>query len=212
MVRETQLFDPSERFTIERPLIDDLALPVGDHYGNEVFDNYLNFYAGIAKRYKPKRILEIGVRYGYTAICMMTGLHANRGAPKCDYLGLDDESYHPCLARANENFAAVVPWATARAIHWNTFLHGVPPDCGMFQLAHVDGNHSYEGVARDLAAVWPVVEVGGLIVLDDAMAVHSNPIWQAIQDFLHRFDATSNMVEYQYLETLRGHYLIRKVD
>ena len=197
---------------INRNLIDGIALPVGDRYGDEVFDNYLDWYAGIAKRYKPKRILEIGVRYGYCAISMMTGLHANRGAPNCEYLGLDDESYHPCLARANENFTAVVPWASARAIHWNTFLHGVPSDCGMFQLAHVDGNHSYEGVKRDLAAVWPVVEVGGMIVLDDALAIYSNPIWQAIQDFLNCHLATPNMVEHQYLETLRGHYLIRKVD
>lgn len=211
MVREAQLFDPAERYTIERPLIDEIALPVGDHYGDEVFTDYLDFYAGIGRKFKPKRILEIGVRYGYTAISMMTGLHANRGAPKCEYLGLDDESYHPCLARANENFAAVVPWANARAIRWNSF-NGLPPDCGTFDLIHVDGNHDRHGVENDLAHAWPVLNVGGIILLDDALAVYSNPIWQAIQDFLHRFDATSNMIEHQYLETLRGHYLIRKVD
>lgn len=212
MIREAQLFDPADKYPIERSLIDAIALPVGDHYGDDVFHSYFDFYAGIARQYKPKRILEIGVRYGYCAICAMTGLHANRGAPKCEYLGLDDESYHPCLARANENFAAVVPWAKAQAIRWNTFLNGVPLDQGTWDLIHVDGNHTYEGVTRDLAATWPVLNAGGFIVLDDALAIHSNPIWSAIQDFLNRNLTTHNMIEYQYLETLRGHYLLRKVD
>jgi predicted O-methyltransferase YrrM len=215
MIREAELFTDTDRYLIHRHIIDDISVPVGDHYGNEVFDNYFDVYAGVAKRYKPKRILEIGVRYGYTAICMMLGLHANRGAPGCEYLGLDDESYHPCIPKANENFAAVVPWAKAKAVHWNSFT-GLPHECGTFQLIHVDGNHSYGGVINDLTHTWPVLDVGGLILLDDSKPRNDDgspaEIYRAIQDFLLQFNCTGNMVEHQYVETLRGHYLIRKVD
>lgn len=80
------------------------------------------------------------------------------------------------------------------------------------QLIHIAGRSCYGSVSQALADAWLELKAGGIILLDDALAIYSNPIWQAIQDFLRRFDATSNMVEYQYLETLRGHYLIRKVD
>lgn len=215
MLHETVIFENADRLVLDRAIFDPIALPVGDRYGDEVFEHYLDFYAGICKKYKPKRVLEIGVRYGYCAIAMQLGCRKNPGQPKFQYLGVDDESYHAnSCARANQNFAAVCPWADMRAIKFNSITQGLPPDCGTFDLCHIDGNHTYQGVAGDLELCWPVLNPGGIIMLDDAKPVMDDgtpaPIYSAIQDFLKRFEYTPELVEHQLVENLRWHVFIRK--
>lgn len=34
-------------------------------------------------------------------------------------------------------------------------------------FAYIDGDHSYTGVCADLASLWPLMKVGGVIMLDD---------------------------------------------
>ncbi|MGB0411069.1 MAG: class I SAM-dependent methyltransferase [Pikeienuella sp.] len=40
------------------------------------------------------------------------------------------------------------------------------PD-GALDFVYIDADHSYEGVTRDLALIWPKMKFGGQIVLDD---------------------------------------------
>lgn len=214
MLQEVELLSKAERYVIERKIIDEIALPVGDRYGDDVFTDYFDCYAGLARKYRPKRIYEIGVRYGYTAIVFMMGLRANRGAPKAEYLGIDDESYHfGSCAQANANFAQMLPGYNMRAMKFNSF-HGTPTGIGTFDLCHIDGNHDYHGVANDLLNVWPLVNPGGIVVLDDAAPVddrgNPGPIYTAIQDFLSQFEYSEELVEWQYIPNLRGHFIIRK--
>lgn len=215
MVHETVLFTNDERYLIDRSIIDQVALPVGDRYGDDLFAEYFADYSGMARKYKPKRIYEIGVRYGYTAICMMLGLHANRGAPKCEYFGVDDESYHSCVTRANENFKILVPWANAYCHKWNSF-NGIPPNIGTFDMIHIDGNHDYHGVTNDLRYTWPVLNPGGVILLDDAAEFdaegHSGPIYRAIQDFLSELNTGIPRVEFQVQPNQRTHVYIRRCE
>lgn len=213
MLEEVTLFENSERYAIDRSVIDQIALPVGDHYGDELFTGYFADYAGMARKYRPKRIYEIGVRYGYIAICMMLGIRANRGAPKAEYVGIDDESYHPCLAQANRNFAELLPGYSMHAMHYNSF-HGVPPGIGTFDFCHIDGNHDYHGVMNDLLNTWPILNPGGFILLDDAAQADGEgrpgPIFAAIQDFLRQFEHSSERVAWQYQPNERCHVYLRK--
>jgi predicted O-methyltransferase YrrM len=214
MLEEVNLFDNADRYVIDRSVIDAVALPMGDNYGDEIFTDYFCDYAGMAHKYKPKRIYEIGVRYGYTAICMLLGAHANRGAPKPEYIGVDDESYHPCVTKANENFATVVPWANARCIKWNSF-DGVPTGVGTVDFIHVDGNHDYMGVANDLLNCWPILNPGGFILLDDAAQVddhgYPGPIFSAIQDFLRQFKHSEERVQWMFHKNQRSHVYIKRL-
>ncbi len=216
MIREAELFSPDEVVHFDRGIIDSVAIPMGDIYGGEVFTDYLSFYSGYAHKFRPKRIFEIGVRFGYSAISMLMGAHKNPGSPKPCYIGIDDESYHyGSCAKANENFAQLVPWAEAKATRWNSFSE-LPPGLGTFQLVSIDGNHDHHGVLQDLQKTWPLLDVGGVIVLDDAKPTNDDgtpaPIFRAIRDFLLQFNCSQNIVEVQLVENLRWHYLIRKVD
>ena len=213
MVEEAVLFTNKERYPIDRAIIDQVALPVGDQYGDDLFAEYFADYAGMAKKYKPKRIYEIGVRYGYTAICMILGCRANRGAPHAEYIGVDDESYHPCVVRANENFQTIVPFAKATCMKWNSFW-GVPPDVGTFDMIHVDGHHARNAIFNDLDAVWSILNPGGIVLLDDAAKVDDKgdpgEVFTAIHDWLAQFLHTEGVIQWHYQENQRCHVYIRK--
>ena len=43
------------------------------------------------------------------------------------------------------------------------------PILGKFQLLFIDGDHSYKGVVRDIKAQFPQLEIGGTLVLHDAL-------------------------------------------
>jgi len=208
MVREAVLFTAEDRYEIDRSVIDPIALPVGDSYGNDVFSNYLDSYAGACRRYGPSRILEIGVRYGYSAICMLMGARAG-GVKTPEYLGIDDESYHGgSCARANQNFQTVVPWAKAQAIKWNSITQEMPLGIGTFDFCSIDGNHERLPVLNDLEKCWPLLNVGAIVLLDDATI--GCEVHKGICDFLLRFNCTEEVIETQYWPNLRNHFFIRK--
>ena len=209
MLIEASLFDAeTESYEFDRSLIDQIALPVNDRYGDALFPGYFYQYAGMARKYKPKRIYEVGARYGYIAIAMVAGVRANRGRPNTEYVGIDDESYHHgSCAQANRNFAQVFPDVKMRAMYWNSF-HGMPPDLGSFDFIHIDGNHDYHGVMNDAMACWPWLNPGGIMLFDDATV--DSPIWEAIQNFTAQFHSSPESVEYHYQRNERNHVYLRK--
>lgn len=209
----TTIFSPAERVPVERAFLDEVALPAGDNYGDELFTEYLADYAGMAVKYHPARVFEIGVRFGYIAMCMANAVH-NAGAQQFEYLGIDDESYvFGSCERANANFAHRCPYASMRAIKANSF-YGLPQGIGTFDFIHVDGNHDYHGVQNDLGRVWPLLNEGGFILLDDAAKQddqgNPGPIYRAIQDFLNTIPA-DDRVEWQYVENQRCHVYIHRL-
>lgn len=209
MVVDGSFYNPEvDRFEFDRALIDKVAFPLGDRYPQEIFDRYFYDYGGMAQKFKPRRVLEIGVRYGYTGIVFCLGARGKLGIVDIDYVGLDDESYHAnSCAQANANFAQAVPWANARAMRWNSF-NGLPKDIGTFDMIHVDGNHDTHGVLNDLGHTWPVLNPGGFILLDD---YYMPPIRKAIDTWLAAMDVSEEVVEVQWVENERGHAYVRKV-
>ena len=214
MIKSATLFTQKERLHVPRPLIDTLCrqMPIQDHYGDDLFSGYFADYAGMAAKYQPASILEIGVRFGYTAICMMWGKRQADPEAEVFYRGIDDESYHPCLLQANNNFRASVPWANAQAIYYNSITQGIPPECRnrAWSFIHIDGNHDYHGVTNDLERTWNLAANGGIILLDDAMDIPENPIAQAIKDFVRRVDDNQWSIEIQWHPNERHHCYIRK--
>lgn len=208
MIVEGDFYDPeADRFKFDRTLIDEVAFPLGDRYPQEIFERYFYDYSGMAHKFKPRRILEIGVRYGYTGIAFCLGVRGDKGRADVEYLGVDDESYHVgSCDRANANFAQVVPWASARAIKWNSFS-GLPPNVGTFDLAHVDGNHDVHGVLNDLGIVWPVINPGGFVLLDDT---YFPQIRKAIDTWLEAMDVDEEVIEAQFINNERGHCYLKR--
>lgn len=208
MLQESILFEDSDRYMIDRSIIDDIATPVGDWYGDDVFTEYFSFYAGMSRRHKPKRIFEIGVRYGYNAIAMLVAQHKLPGAPKPEFVGVDDESYHfGSCDRANQNFAKVVPWAKAQCLKACSW-YGLPNGIGTFDFISVDAHHDRAAILNDASRAWPILNDGGIMYFDDATP--GNSVYEGIMEFLIQFENRTEVIQFQSIPNLRDHFAIRK--
>jgi predicted O-methyltransferase YrrM len=212
------LFDVKDRWTPDRAVIDALCKNSGDPpYMDGVFTDYFADYCGIMRQEKPARFFEIGARYGYTGVVMLLALQSLDPSLPTEYWGIDDESYHyRSCDKANENLAMILPSGHAALCQkWNSITQGMPQDCGMFDLIHIDGNKEYHGRLNDLTISWPYLKSGGFIILDDAAKVCDDgtpgPTYVAVQDFLKQFEDSDVVhVDWQYHVNLTHHLYLRK--
>jgi len=174
----SDLFDISERLYVP---IEQIAMPsdisiFGTSFGES---SYYSDYAGIGKKYAPQRVLEIGVRFGYSGIAITSGALVGGAKPPVTYVGLDAEQFsghtreqgsgdYRSNAVAAENFRRFRPGVEATFFTCDT-RNGLPEDvlAQKFDLINVDGDHSYEGAYGDLCRVWPLLNPGGIIIVDD---------------------------------------------
>lgn len=207
MVVELELYrHETDAFLFDRNLIDQVAFPLGDRYPIEIMTNYFSHYGGMVKKFKPRRLLEIGVRYGYTGIVFWAA--ANEASVKnFEYLGIDDESYHAkSCNQANDNFRIVGANEQCRCLRWNSF-DGIPSRFGTFDMIHIDGNHESHGVLNDLGHCWPILNVGGFILLDD---YYFPEIKAAIHQWLEGYRDADEVIAVQFVENERGHCYLAK--
>ena len=214
MVIECDFLTRDELFKFDRKLIDQVSIPVGECYPPEIFTNYFGHYGGMVYKFKPRRFLEIGARYGYTAIVVCQAALAAGVAP-FEYLGIDDESYPPAkgvtvgsCAWANQNFAKLSLQNMARAVKWNSITQGLPPNCGVFDMIHIDGNHDTGPVLGDIGHCWPVLNEGGFLLFDD---YQMPPVKRAIEQWLEGFVDAEEVVAVQFADSERGHCYVRKL-
>ena len=147
---------------------------------------------------QPRRILEIGVRAGYGAAAFLAA------CPQASYHGVDAEN------RQHGGLPGAVGWARTmlarhfpgRAIRIDAPLdtRQQTPDGSGYDLAHVDGDHSFAGCLHDLE----LVERLGCpwILVDDID--YLPPVRHAVELFLGRTG-----YRHVYLPSFRGDCLIR---
>lgn len=180
---DVDLFRPEERLSVPISQMahpDDIRI-FGDHWGD---DSYYADYCGIAAKYGPRRILEIGVRYGYSGIALCDGaLRSQRSVPRVSYTGIDAECFGAAetggaayrLYRSNavaaENFHRFFSpdIVQARFFTLDTQKEALPlaVTCSRYDLVSIDGEHSYEGALKDMTATWPLLREKGLMLVDD---------------------------------------------
>jgi len=217
MVVECDFLKQDELFQFDRKLVDQVSIPVGECYPPEIFTNYFSYYGGMVQKFKPRRFLEIGCRYGYTAIVVCEAA-LSAGVAPFEYLGIDDESYPPARGVtvgscewANRNFAALSLDNMARAVKWNSITKGLPTNCGTFDMIHVDGNHDYPWPGHDLRLAWNVLNEGGFLLFDD---FQMDGVSRCVTEWLEGFAAEGHeteVVAVQFVENERGHAYIRKL-
>lgn len=119
----------------------------GEEIVNYVVEhNYYEWYYSYAarKKFPVRRILEIGVRYGYSGMAMIMGSLANGSSP--EYIGFDNGSYNvsPSFAEnrmkniiSKENLRIKVFTADTQELKkFSSYLFGE------FDIIHIDGAHS----------------------------------------------------------------------
>jgi predicted O-methyltransferase YrrM len=149
-----------------------------DDPAKQRFDEWVDYYklkAAIAKVVQPRSILEIGVRFGYSAAAF---LHGN---PAASYVGIDNDS---------DSFGG-----TKGAIEWArqmlrdkkaTFLVADSQSMkrfpgGIYDLIHVDGQQDGDGTYHDLELA---VKQGRVVLVDGYFWTATN--FHAVNEFLFR--------------------------
>jgi hypothetical protein len=115
----------------------------------------------VAALLRPRSIVEIGVRAGYSAAAFLAAV------PGCSYLGIDADVGHsggwPGALEKAEAMLLNHFGDRARLLKLNTReLETLP--CGAVDLVHVDGDHSYAGCLHDLELA---AGVGRWLLVDD---------------------------------------------
>lgn len=222
---EQQLYTMGERLPVEISRIahpDDIHI-FGGHFGDRT---YYADYAGIAAKFAPKSILEIGVRFGYSGIALSFGaLQSFKpvGRQKLIYRGMDGEFFgcefegadgyklYRSNAVAARNFELFYPDAKldAKFFGVNTQVTPFPDEVTKrtYDLINVDGDHSYAGAMKDCVACWPLLNPGGMMLVDDMSFAEVGP---AVRAFVAEREAAGEIVRWQYYQNERDMMLIRK--
>jgi len=126
-------------------------------YGKEAFRKYA-FYYTYVKLFKPKTILEIGVRNGYSLLSMMS---ADENV-KID--GVDNETekdFENVKKYKNDN---------VNLIKSNSDLFfKVNNKVDRYDMIHIDGDHSFDQCRDDLKNAMGIAN--DIIVIDDSIAI-----------------------------------------
>jgi 2-polyprenyl-3-methyl-5-hydroxy-6-metoxy-1,4-benzoquinol methylase len=113
----------------------------------ELFEEWVPYYRtkwAIARQLQPSRILEIGVRYGYSATAFLNA------CPEASYLGIDSDS------ELYGGVKGAMDWARNSTKNYNaSFLKADSQQLnrfpgGVYDLVHIDGQQDYAGYMRDL--------------------------------------------------------------
>jgi len=145
--------------------------PCADAVGPDRLRAIYRVKCRVAAAVGPRAVLEVGVRAGYSAAAFLAA------CPHARYVGLDkDDGSHGGAAGALEHARAVLwrryPAAWVEVYPWDS---GDPRAArrllawwrSAFDLAHIDGDHTEEGCARDLRLAAALVRPGGYLLVDD---------------------------------------------
>ncbi len=144
-----------------------------------LFDEWIDYYklkSAIAQELKPTNILEIGVRFGYSAAAFL------HGYPNTKYTGIDLDT---------NDFGGVkgaINWAKEITKQFNTefiiadtqVMKRLPGN--VYDLIHVDGQQNGDGSFHDLELA---IKQSRYVLVDGYMWTQQN--FMAVSDFLFRY-------------------------
>ncbi|OWS70099.1 class I SAM-dependent methyltransferase [Polynucleobacter campilacus] len=176
----------------------------------------------LAEMVDAKTILEIGVAYGYHADFMCTVL------PGINYVGVDpyEAGYDPndiFCQDVQRLFGEMVPQnamnrlfnvvssnllkfeGRAKLIREKSWAAADQFKDGSFGLVYIDGDHTYEGIKKDLNAWYPKVSKGGVICGDDIGWVG---VKQAVDEFFVGMNRDYQIISKDGFENMPAFYFI----
>lgn len=165
------------------------------NFEKELIQQYTTKYE-IARDFKPKRILEIGVRAGYSAYSFL------QAVPDAYYLGIDLDH-----GTNGGEGGPWITWAKHLLKDYNaeflivdsqqiTDIHFKP-----FDLIHIDGDHHYLAERRDIEMTWRCLAPTGIMLVDDYDSIPDVRI--AVDEFVRK-----NNLKTEHRYSFRGELII----
>lgn len=189
-----------------------IVAPGDDQFKEKRFYDYYRNKAEIAYAAQPKRICEIGVRYGYSAFAILAGAPGAEFFIGVDILpgkygGVRENTFPRVCEILGREFPAVAIWLS----HFDTrtmLTLGISKKttiAGTFDFIHVDGDHTEAGCLHDLLLAIFSLTPGGTILVDDYTYVAG--VTRAVDKFVAEF---ADHIESHYCKkSLRGEYIIK---
>ncbi len=179
--------------------INSIRHPKETAYTAEIFARYYNGKHQIAKRFGATRILEIGIRAGYSAHAFLT---AN---PAAKYIGIDLET---------DDYGGYSEYNTTdHALKLlkdfdHTILiansHSISKLYGSFDFIHIDADHSFVGAYMDMILAWHSLTDNGVMVVDDYL--HLPAVKRAVDEFIVQNKCSHELIS----DTQNGDMIIRR--
>lgn len=110
----------------------------------------------LAQYFKPKLGLEIGVRFGKSALATCLG------SPEMKLIGVDPNPEFPVAEFMQKHVGERFEFINEGSPE---VLKRFKPET--FDWIYVDGRHDYFGVVDDFFAAWPLLKPEGVMVFDD---------------------------------------------
>lgn len=182
---------------IVRPILYEKDDPNADYM---VSPDYYSWYAAIGRYFKPKRIAEIGVRYGYSLYAMVTA--TGHEPQDMTLMGWDLETYlyTPGCTKVVQDMMRGKGYLKSSISKLDTFTVQSLDGCNEMDLFHVDGAHDYMHVKHDVKLALQSLRSGGVLIMDDCE--FSKETGNAGREVLN-----AHGIEFVMLPTFRGHYL-----
>jgi hypothetical protein len=166
---------------------------IGDHH--YLYGSTYPLYYEVGAALKPKSILEIGVRFGYSLASLSSGAGIT-----ANIFGIDFESYAiNSVAIATNSLKSL--GVTANIMYGDSHLFDVEKKFGRkyFDLIHIDGDHSTNGALIDIAKY---SKYTNKILVDD---ITDARVWHAVAAFVASKD---DPVSVSYIHSATGFVLI----
>jgi 2-polyprenyl-3-methyl-5-hydroxy-6-metoxy-1,4-benzoquinol methylase len=135
---------------------------------SHLFQEWVDYYKlkySIAQAIQPKSILEIGVRYGYSARAFL------EACPMAHYLGIDNDSDSFGGSKGAINWASQITEGFKASFHLGDSQSMVVLPGENYDLVHIDGQQDGDGTYHDLLLA---LEKSGFILLDGYMWSEQN--------------------------------------
>ena len=147
--------------------------------GNFTFPDFYTWLAKQLPKGVPTRGVEVGVKHGQSAAYLAVELINNNVQCKIDLVDLvPKESYLGYLEPVKQLIGKCRE-------HKNSWDWGHEYTDGSLDFAFLDGDHSHEGLKKDIAAWLPKVKKGGIIAGHDFCLADAGVISAVIDSFEH---------------------------
>jgi 2-polyprenyl-3-methyl-5-hydroxy-6-metoxy-1,4-benzoquinol methylase/uncharacterized protein YcfL len=164
-----------------------------------LFNDWLDYYKvkwAITNVLKPTSILEIGVRFGYSAAAFL------HGYPTAHYVGidLDTDTYGGVKGAINWARKITQPFAAEFIIADTQTMNRLPGN--IYDLIHVDGQQDGNGSLHDLELA---IKQARYVIVDGYLWTRQN--FMAVSEFLFRY---ADIIDfYEVLPGYAGELLIK---